>query len=108
MKKKLSAVLLAGGESTRFWPLHDKNTFLFLGKPFLFWHYRQLVQSGIEKCIVVANENTQDEIHSVSVPEGMNVTYVVQKGQGMGHAVAALDGFLSEDPILILNASDYY
>lgn len=108
MKQQITAVLLSGGESTRFWPLKEKNTFVFQGKEFLYWHYQQLIRVGIKKCIVVVNRNSRDSIRSISIPEGLTVHFVVQKDEGMGQAVAALDGLLREEPILILNASDYY
>ncbi len=108
MKQDITVVLLTGGTSTRFWPLLDKTTFVFQGKPFLYWHYQQLVNAGIKKCIVVTNENTNDSIRLVTVPEGLTVEYVIQKGQGMGQAVAALESILHDESILVLNASDYY
>lgn len=108
MAKNIIAVLLSGGTSTRFWPLKDKNTFIFQGKEFLYWHYQQLVSVGIKNCIVVVNDNTHDSIRSIGIPEGLTVNYIVQKGQGMGQAVASLDGKLHDEPILILGASEYY
>ena len=108
MAKLITAVLLSGGISSRFWPLLDKNTFVFQGKEFLYWHYLQLIRAGIDTCIVVTNDSTNNSIRSVVVPEGLRVSYVIQKGQGMGQAVAALDGLLLDEPILILNTSDYY
>ena len=108
MAKLITAVLLSGGTSSRFWPLKDKNTFIFQGKEFLYWHYLQLVRAGIQRCIVVVNDNTNNIIRSITVPEGLKIEYVIQKGQGMGQAVAALDGLLHEEPMFILNAYDYY
>lgn len=108
MTKNLTAILLSGGQSLRFWPMKDKNTFVFQGKEFLYWHYLQLIRAGIDTCIVVTNEETNNSIRSIAVPEGLRVSYVIQKGQGMGQAVAALDGLLLDEPILIINASDHY
>ena len=108
MKQNITAVLLSGGTASRFWPLLDKNTFVFQGKEFLYWHYLQLIRTGIDTCIVVTNESTNNSIRSITVPEELRVSYAIQKGQGMGQAVAALDGKLFEEPIIILNASDYY
>jgi len=108
MKTAITAILLAGGESTRFWPFAEKNTLVVCGKELLFLHYQQLVKAGVKECIVVTNERTNEHIRAVLVPEGLVVKYVIQKGQGMGRAVASLEGIVNDEPILILNASDYY
>jgi len=103
-----SAVLLAGGESKRFWPLKEKGVFDFCGKSFLTIHYEQLKKSGVHTCIVVVNPDTEKNIKSVPVPDGLTVDYAMQHTPGMGSAVAALETFLDNDPVIILNASDWY
>ena len=35
MRKLKNGLILAGGDSTRFWPLEEKNFFSFLGKPLI-------------------------------------------------------------------------
>ena len=57
MKQNITAVLLSGGTASRFWPLLDKNTFVFQGKEFLYWHYLQLIRAGIDTCIVNFSKN---------------------------------------------------
>jgi len=101
-------VLLAAGESTRFWPLREKNVFLFFGKPLLEWHYEQLVRLGVKKCIVVANSNNFEMIKHIEVPKGLQAEFVKQQGEGQGEAVKAVHAVYKEGPALIINASDVY
>lgn len=104
----MTVVLLAGGESTRFWPLREKCTFRFLGKPLLEWHYAQIEWLGMKTVVVVTNNKNHAVVSAIPYPKGLTVSYAVQKGNGMGRAVLALDKGTLEQELLILNASDYY
>lgn len=108
MTQQITAVLLSGGVSSRFWPLQDKNCISFLGRSFLSWHYEQLLQCKLQQVIVVTNEENETLIKSISVPKGLSVSYVKQIGKGQGQAVLAIAPLVHDTPILILNASDYY
>jgi len=104
----IDVILLAGGESTRFWPFTDKNLTPFFGKPLLSWHYEQFVRLGIKNVVVVANSETNEKIQSVPVPKKLTVTFIVQEGKGQGQAVLAAGSSFEDRPSLILNASDIY
>lgn len=108
MKTAFPVLLLAGGDSTRFWPFTKKNLFPFLGKPFLLWHYEQLVRMGVERAIVVGNSETMEEIKRVVPPKSLDVSYVIQKGRGQVNALLSASAFLPDGPIVIMNASDVY
>jgi len=101
-------ILLAGGESTRFFPFSHKNCFQFLGKPLLYWHYEQFLRLGIKTVIVVVNQTSEEVIKSIVPPKKLNVTYVLQKGKGQGQAVAATEKCVNDGALCILNASDVY
>lgn len=104
----IDVLLLAGGESTRFWPFTDKNLTPFFGKPLLLWHFEQLVRLGVKNVVVVANELSLTLIKRVEVPKKLVVSYVVQDKKGQGQAVLAAGPSFGEKPALILNASDIY
>ena len=104
----IDVIILAGGESTRFWPFTQKNLTPFFGKPLLYWHYEQLVRIGVKHSIVVANKESLPEIETVSIPKKLSVEFVVQEGKGQGQAVLAAGRSLGDKPALILNASDIY
>lgn len=103
-----TVLLLAGGESTRFWPLKEKTIMPFFGKPLLLWHYEQLLRIGIHRVTVVSNEINSASVRQIEPPKGLVITHVTQKDPGQAHAVLAAKDTISETPVFILNASDYY
>lgn len=108
MAQHITAVLLSGGESTRFWPFQDKNTLELFGKSNLQWHYEQLIRVGITECIVVGNNENIDRLSTIPIPSELNVTFTKQAGQGQGEAIYSIRDTISEGPVLILNSSDGY
>ena len=101
-------ILLAGGQSTRFWPLKEKNLTRFFGKPLLVWHFEQLQRLHVRDVIVVVNSSQLEEVKRVPAPKRISVTYVTQEGKGQGKAVLAAGSVVKVGPALILNASDIY
>lgn len=110
MKQHLDVILLAGGESVRFWPFFHKNLSSFLGKPLLVWHLDQFVRLGLTNIVIVGNKESIESLRSVPVPKKLTVTYAVQKEKGQGYAAMAARDVLELDDrgLLILNASDIY
>ncbi len=105
----IDVLLLAGGESSRFWPFTDKILTPFFGKPLLSWHYDQLVRVGCRRVVVVTNKASHESIAGVVPPKKLTVEYIVQSGSGQGNAVMSAAGkFGEKQPVLILNASDIY
>lgn len=104
----IDAILLSGGESSRFWPFSGKTVVPFFGKPLLFWHYEQLVRIGVKHVIVVTNAESQKSIEDVHIPKNLTVSYVLQTKKGQGQGVLSAGKTLGEKPALILNASDIY
>jgi NDP-sugar pyrophosphorylase family protein len=99
--EKLNVIILAGGVSSRFFPLKEKNAFKFLGQNSLEFHISQL--KGIETDIfVVLPEDT-------TISEESGWTKILQEGSGMAGAVkSALKEIKSDGEVLILNANDFY
>lgn len=108
MTSSVKAVILAGGQSTRFSPFSEKSTWVFLGKPLLSWHFDELLHAGISDVYVVSNRSNDKKIRAIVPPKGLHVTYVVQEKPGQVHAVTALEKHCGSEPLLFLNASDYY
>lgn len=104
----MTAILLAGGESTRFWPLTHKVLTSFLGKPLLSWHYDQFLRFGIRNCIVITKSGSEKSIQSVTPPKGLSVRYVKQSLKGQGNGVLASEDANVEGPLFIVNASEVY
>lgn len=104
----IDVILLAGGESLRFWPFQSKNLTPFFGKPLLYWHYEQLIRIGLDHVVVVVNKQSEHGMRTVPIPKKLSVSFVVQEGKGQGQAVLAGGMTLGQQPVLVLNASDIY
>lgn len=105
MKKIKNILILAGGDSTRFWPLKNKIIWPFLGVPLISYLINQLSQYA-EKLTVVVNKENDKEIRSFSEKK---IEIVVQDPnlQGMGGAVLSCADKIKGET-LIVNASDIF
>src|SRR3989344_7750005 len=106
------AVILAGGASSRFAPLSDKNTLKFLGKTLVEHHLDTLHGLGITDAVVIANPNNYDIIKQ-NISKYKNTVIAVQKApNGMGDAILSAENLILNDlggkPIYILNADDIF
>jgi len=80
------AIILAAGESSRFWPLNQKHKALFniMGKSLIWWTIRGLRKSGITDIAVVQGRDRAIEKEL----EDKRIKYVTQsKPRGMGDAL---------------------
>ncbi|MDP3918094.1 MAG: sugar phosphate nucleotidyltransferase [Candidatus Woesebacteria bacterium] len=97
----LNIIILAGGESSRFWPLQEKNSYPFLGITNINKHIARFKKIGNCNFIVVTNGNL--------IIENKDINVVTQTGSGMAGAVmSALEEINQDEEILVLNANDYY
>ena len=53
-------LVLAGGQSTRLWPLSDKNLIPVMGKPLIRHQLEGLAKFGFQDIIVVGNQPVVD------------------------------------------------
>ena len=85
------AVVLAAGESSRFWPLnaHHKSLLKIMGKPLIWYTINSLKNSGIEEVIVIQGPERDVENELKSLPFCIaNIKYIVQpKPLGIGDAL---------------------
>ena len=84
----MQAVILAAGESSRFWPLNQKHKSLIkiMGKPLICWTIDGLKKSGIKDIIIVQGpkKDVEQELKNYKV----KVKYVVQpESKSTGDAV---------------------
>lgn len=107
MRKLKNILILAGGDSTRFWPLQDKLFFSFLGKPLILHQIEQLAKYG-ELLTVVANKSNATAIKRlVDNHEIKSVQIIIQKDDypGMAGAVSSVKDHVKGEA-LIVNGSD--
>lgn len=113
IRKKLEkpvAVILAGGASTRFAPLSDKNTLKFLGKTLLEYHIENLGAVGITDIVIITSP-ANNKIVEETLAKRKNIQLVIQQEpKGMGNAILSAESLILKDfiarPIYILNGDD--
>ena len=103
MKLK-NILILAGGQSTRFWPLSHKNMLPFLGKP-LIQHQLEVFRKYADNLVVVSNEETYKDI--VNLAKHANAHVVIQSGEGQSAAIMSAKDHVSGET-LIANTNDIY
>lgn len=112
----MQAVILAAGESSRFWPINKKHKSLFriMGRPLICNLIDNLKKSGIKEIIIVQspNRDIEEELKTCPVPpspfgEGRGwrgVKYVIQKKPlGTGDAILCAEKLI-KDQFFALNA----
>jgi len=101
-----SAVILAAGESSRFWPLNGKHKSLFYlaGKPIVWWNLKGIKDVGIKEVIIVQSpkKDIEDELKNFPI-ESLKLKFVVQsKPLGTGNALFQAKKFL-KNKFFVLN-----
>lgn len=105
MKVK-QAIILAAGESSRFWPLNTKHKSMIkiMGKTVIQKTIDGLRESGIMEIIIVQGPGRQIENELGKMP---GIKYVVQKkSDGMGNAIMATENIVRGN-FLVLNAERF-
>ena len=97
MRKIDTIVLLAGGKSDRFWPLSDKNSFIFCGQS-LIHHQIETFKKLTDNLVVVINDKNSQDI---------NLKTVIQKIPGQSGAILSAEELL-RGKTLLLNANDIF
>ncbi|MDD5145667.1 MAG: sugar phosphate nucleotidyltransferase [Candidatus Pacebacteria bacterium] len=95
------AIILAAGESSRFWPLNKshKSQIKILGKPLVYWTIKSLSQRNIRDIIIIASPNNisdlKTELKTETKELGVNISFVVQeKPLGTGDAIFKARGLI--------------
>lgn len=93
----MQAVILAAGESSRFWPLNRQNKSLFkiMGRP-LIWHTIEgMRKAGVDEIIVIQGPEKEIESGLKDYNLGGRVSYLVQETpRGMGDALMKAKGLI--------------
>ena len=94
-------LILAGGASSRMWPLREKSLLRFGADPLLLDQLRRYCQLGFQQGIIVANPDNQALIAELITPlqSQMSLTVVVQElPKGMGDAMLQAAPILADAP----------
>ncbi|EKE13672.1 MAG: N-acetylglucosamine-1-phosphate uridyltransferase [uncultured bacterium] len=107
MRKIKNILILAGGDSTRFWPLENKLFFSFLGKPLIQLQIEELLKYG-ELVTVVANKSNATTIKRLVDNNSIKPVQIITQNdeyQGMAGAIFSAKNHIKGET-LIVNASD--
>ena len=104
----MKAVILAAGDSSRFWPLAKKNKSLLeiMGKPLLWFTLESLKRAGMEDVIIVQGpqKDVERTLRNYNL-FNLRIKYVVQGSpKGMGNALWQCKKLLKEN-FFVLNAT---
>ncbi len=93
-------IILAGGASSRMWPLREKSLLRFGTEPLLVSQLQRYKAMGFNEAVIVANpENQTDIVDMTSQMRAMNVQTVVQEEpKGMGDAILQAAPALADRP----------
>ena len=95
----MQAIILAAGESSRFWPLNQRNKGLIriMNRPLIWYTIDGLKNAGIKEIIIVQGPKKDIENELRNYGLGINIKYVIQnKASGMGNAFVQANKYLKE------------
>lgn len=102
----MQAVVIAAGESKRFWPLNSgihKSQFKLLGRPLIYWALKGLAENNIKDVMIVVSKNSSmQEMLDKENDLGIQIKYEVQEEPlGTGNALWHAKDFIKESFILL-------
>jgi bifunctional UDP-N-acetylglucosamine pyrophosphorylase/glucosamine-1-phosphate N-acetyltransferase len=92
-------IILAGGASSRMWPLREKSLIKFGEEPLLISQLRNYHRFGFQDVIIVGNPGNEADIRGLlhTLPASMNVQLTIQhEAKGMGDALLCAEPLLKD------------
>ena len=108
--KDILAVILAGGDSTRFWPLKEKTFFPIMGKPLLYHSLDRLKKAGIDEFLIVhtkANEKLVDDFIKV-YPQLKIIKALQTDNRSMAGAILSVGQIIKNRPVMFVGPEEVY
>jgi len=105
----MQAVILAAGESSRFWPLNyqHKSLLKIMGRSLIWYTIEGLKKAGIKEVIIVQRSKKDIEEELKNYDLGVDIKYIIQsEPKGMGNALWQARDFLKEQ-FFVLNAERF-
>jgi UDP-N-acetylglucosamine diphosphorylase / glucose-1-phosphate thymidylyltransferase / UDP-N-acetylgalactosamine diphosphorylase / glucosamine-1-phosphate N-acetyltransferase / galactosamine-1-phosphate N-acetyltransferase len=104
-------IVLAGGASSRMWPLREKSLLRFGAEPLLIDQLQRYRKLGFEQAVIVANPGNKAEIaaFSANLSGQMKLDIAVQtEPRGMGDALLQTEALLPgpDTPIYVTQVHD--
>ena len=97
----MQAIIIAAGQSSRFWPLNQKHKsqIKIFGKPLVYWTIKSIAEKGIKDIVLVTSPNSllKDELVSIIEDLGVKLSFAIQeKPIGTGNAVYLAREYIRE------------
>ncbi|MCK6581309.1 MAG: NTP transferase domain-containing protein [Anaerolineae bacterium] len=102
-------IILAGGASSRMWPLREKSLLRFGAEPLLQRQLRHYAEFGLREVVIVANPDSEGDIRiATQTVEGVQAQVVVQANpKGMGDALLCASAAVERDrPVYVVQVHD--
>jgi NDP-sugar pyrophosphorylase family protein len=108
--KDIIALILAGGDSSRMWPIKDKHSICFMGIPLIQYSIEQLARQNFQEIIAVTNPETYKLIPKIKseLPEISLKAIIQSDPRGMAGAVLTAEKHLKGKKVLIISPGDIY
>ena len=100
MAQKPVLIILAGGASSRMWPLREKSLLKFGEQPLLLSQLSRYQALGLQEVVIVANDENRSDIAVLAKQvKTMQVQIAVQpQPKGMGDALLKAEPLLAANP----------
>lgn len=104
-------VILAGGSSSRMWPLREKLLMRFGTEPLLVSQLQRYASLGFKEAIIIASPSNHEAIHEqAALVRTMQVQTVIQREpKGMGDAILQIIPLMEgrfDQPIYVMQVHD--
>lgn len=106
----LVVLILAGGDGGRFWPMADKNSLSFLGKPLCYYSLSQFRKFGFKNIVIIVNDDNKTLFNNLKKEfSDLNINLLKQVDpRGMAGAILTAKEFIKGKKLLVVSASDIY
>jgi len=104
----MKAIILAGGQSSRFKPMPDKTTIEFIGKPLIIHRIEALKAAGFKDVDIVASLNNITKIED-AISEFNHYTsrvFLQDNPNNNGGAVVSVPDEFLQEPAMFVSAND--
>ena len=105
----MKAILLAAGNSTRTWPILNKNFLNFNGEPLFVQLIKNAQKGGLNEFIIVGQKDNIQAYQDLLCAYDIQASFVIQKNlsQGMAGAIlCALETLSLDEEVCVLGGND--
>ena len=105
----MKTILLAAGNSSRTWPISNKNFLEFCDIPLFIHLLQNAIKGGLQDFIIVGQEDNIQEYKNITKNYNIQASFVIQENllQGMAGAIlTALDALKKNEEVFILGGND--